>query len=128
MSTIRVDDVGPSAGGTTKSLVRGTASAWVNFNGTGTIAARDSLNVSSLTDDGTALYTVNFTNAFSAVDYAIAGFCGNDAAGSDVSTVLTKQYDEAANTTSAANFAVITTAGQFADVNLVAASIHGDLA
>jgi hypothetical protein len=127
MSTIRVDNFGPSAGGTTYSA-RGIAKAWVNFDGTGTIASRDSENVSSLTDDGTALYTVSFTNAFSAADYAIAGFCGNDASGSDVSTVLTKQYDEAANTTSAANVAVITTAGAFSDVSLVAASIHGDLA
>lgn len=118
---------GTTSVGTTY-VTNGSAKAWVNFNGTGTIAARDSLNVSSLTDDGTALYTVSFTNAFSAADYAIAGFCGNDASGSNVSTVLTKKYDEAANTTSAANVSVITTAGNFSDVNLVAASIHGDLA
>ena len=73
MSTIRVDDVGPSAGGTTKSLVRGTASAWVNFDGTGTIAARDSENVSSLTDNGTGDYTVNFTNAMGNANYATIG-------------------------------------------------------
>jgi hypothetical protein len=46
LSTIRVDNFGPSAGGTTYSA-RGIAKAWVNFNGTGTIAARDSENVSS---------------------------------------------------------------------------------
>jgi hypothetical protein len=73
MSTIRADDVGPSAGGTTRSLVRGTAAAWVNFNGTGTIAARDSENVSSLTDNGTGNHTVNFTNAFGAVEYTVVG-------------------------------------------------------
>ena len=62
MSTIRVDNFGPSAGGTTYSA-RGIAKAWVNFNGTGTIAARDSENLSSLTDNGTGDYTVNFTNS-----------------------------------------------------------------
>jgi hypothetical protein len=46
LSTIRVDNFGPSAGGTTYSA-RGIAKAWVNFNGTGAIAARDSENVSS---------------------------------------------------------------------------------
>jgi hypothetical protein len=37
--------------------------AWVNFNGTGTPAIRSSFNVSSITDDGTGLYTINFTTA-----------------------------------------------------------------
>ena len=72
MSTIRVDNFGPSAGGTTYSA-RGIAKAWVNFNGTGTIAARDSENVSSLTDNGTGNYTVNFSNAFGAADWAATG-------------------------------------------------------
>jgi hypothetical protein len=71
LSTIRVDNFGPSAGGTTYSA-RGIAKAWVNFNGTGTIAARDSENVSSLTDNGTGDYTVNISNAFAAADYAIS--------------------------------------------------------
>ena len=39
--------------------------AWVNFNGTGTVAIRASGNVSSITDNGTGDYTVNFTNALS---------------------------------------------------------------
>ena len=37
--------------------------AWVNFNGTGTVAIRDSFNVSSITDNGTGNYTVNLSNA-----------------------------------------------------------------
>jgi hypothetical protein len=37
--------------------------AWVNFNGTGTVAIRASYNVSSITDNGTGDYTVNFTTA-----------------------------------------------------------------
>ena len=68
MSLIRVDNFGPSAGGTTYSA-RGVAAAWVNFNGTGTVAVRDSENVSSLTDNGTGSYNVNYTNNFAAVDY-----------------------------------------------------------
>jgi hypothetical protein len=53
--------------------IRGSAKAWVNFNGTGTVAIRASYNVSSITDNGTGDYTVNFTNAFSDADYAITG-------------------------------------------------------
>jgi len=45
------------------------ATAWVNFNGTGTVAIRDSFNVSSITDTGTGYYTVNFTTAYADTDY-----------------------------------------------------------
>jgi hypothetical protein len=41
----------------------GLAKAWVNFNGTSTVAIRASYNVSSITDNGTGDYTVNFTTA-----------------------------------------------------------------
>lgn len=44
--------------------------AWVNFNGTGTVAIRSSGNVSSITDGGTGTYTVNFTTAMPDTNYA----------------------------------------------------------
>ena len=47
--------------------------AWVNFNGTGTVAIRASGNVSSITDNGTGNYTVNFTTAMPDANYALAG-------------------------------------------------------
>jgi len=47
--------------------------AWVNFNGTGTVAIRASGNVSSITDNGTGNYTINFTTAMSDANYMIAG-------------------------------------------------------
>ena len=46
------------------------ARAWVNFNGTGTVAIRASGNVSSITDNGTGNYTVNFTTAMPDANYA----------------------------------------------------------
>jgi hypothetical protein len=49
----------------------GLAKAWVNFNGTGTVAIRASYNVSSITDNGTGDYTVNFTTALADADYAV---------------------------------------------------------
>ena len=51
--------------------------AWVNFNGTSTVAIRASGNVSSITDNGTASYTVNFATAMPDVDYVISGSCGS---------------------------------------------------
>jgi hypothetical protein len=50
--------------------------AWVNFNGTGTVAIRASGNVSSITDNGTGDYTVNFTTAIVDVNYSTVGLCG----------------------------------------------------
>jgi hypothetical protein len=44
--------------------------AWVNFNGTGTVAIRASGNVTSITDNGTGNYTVNFTTALSDTNYS----------------------------------------------------------
>jgi hypothetical protein len=47
--------------------------AWVNFNGTGTVAIRGSGNVSSITDNGTGDYTINFTIAMTDANYAVCG-------------------------------------------------------
>jgi hypothetical protein len=44
--------------------------AWVNFNGTGTVAIRGSGNVTNITDNGTGEYTVNFTTAMTDANYA----------------------------------------------------------
>ena len=47
------------------------AKVWVNFNGTGTVAIRDSFNVSSITDVGTGQYGVNIQNAMANANYAV---------------------------------------------------------
>ena len=49
--------------------------AWVNFNGTGTVAIRASGNVSSITDNGTGDYTVNFTTAMVDANYSSVASC-----------------------------------------------------
>jgi len=48
-----------------------TCRAWVNFNGTGTVAIRASGNVSSITDTGTGRYTVNLTTAMPDANYCV---------------------------------------------------------
>ena len=52
--------------------------AWVNFNGTGTVAIREDGNVSSITDNGTGDYTVNFTTAMPDANYCIEVATGRD--------------------------------------------------
>ena len=56
----------------TQNGMTGIAKAWVNFNGQGTVAIRSSFNVSSITDNGTGDYTINFTTAMPNANYAVA--------------------------------------------------------
>jgi hypothetical protein len=50
--------------------------AWVNFNGTGTVAIRGNGNVSSITDNAAGDFTVNFTTAMSDTNYAVVAMNG----------------------------------------------------
>lgn len=49
--------------------------AFCNFNGTGTVAIRASFNVTSITDNGTGDYTVNFTTAMPDANYSVSSSC-----------------------------------------------------
>ena len=78
--------------------------AWVNFNGTGTVAIRASGNVTSITDNGTGDYTVNFTTAMPDANYSVVG-CGqfdqiNTTAGAAVFFAIAR-FSNALQTTSA---------------------------
>jgi len=79
MSTLKVNNIQTASGGsnsTPEQIEQGRAKVWINFDGTGTVAIRDSFNISSLTDNGTGDYTLNFSNAFSNDDYCLAGTAG----------------------------------------------------
>jgi hypothetical protein len=52
------------------NVINGSAKAWVNFNGTGTVAIRNSFNVNSITDIGTGEYNINFINAMPDANYS----------------------------------------------------------
>lgn len=71
MSTLKVNTIQNTSG-----VEVYTAKAWVNFNGSGTVAIRASGNVSSITDNNNGDFTVNFTNAMSDVNYSVCGFTG----------------------------------------------------
>jgi hypothetical protein len=96
MSTLKTNTLSNVAGTASTAIenaINGSAKAWVNFNGTGTVAIRASYNVSSITDNGTGDYTVNFTNAMADANFSALP-CGSDAAfGSLLAT-------QTANTTS----------------------------
>ena len=71
------------------------ARAWVNFNGTGTVAIRASGNVSSITDNGTGDYTVNFTTA---MPDANASVVSSSRYSSSSAGVYTETYQNASGT------------------------------
>ena len=57
------------------TVASGAAKAWVNFNGTGTVAIRAAFNVTSITDNGTGNYTINFTTAMPDTNYVANTGC-----------------------------------------------------
>jgi hypothetical protein len=90
--------------------------AWVNFNGTGTVAIRASGNVTSITDGGTGFYLVNFTNAMPDVNYAVAFAVGND-------TINNTGITVGARTVSSVRAVVSNSSGTVIDDSYVAVSI-----
>ena len=82
MSTIKANDIQNTSGGI--PTVKGQkliCTAWVNFQGTSTVAIRDSENVSSITDNNVGRYTVNFAVSMSSTDYCAVGGTAQDATG-----------------------------------------------
>ena len=78
--TIAFDTLSTSGqiSGTAKSvdtdyIARGCGKCFMDLNGAGTIALRDSFNISSVADNGTGLYTVSINNDFDSVNYVYAG-------------------------------------------------------
>lgn len=74
MSQIKATTLSNLAGSKTvptDTVVDGSAKAWVNFNGTGTVAIRRAFNVSSITDLGVGSYGVNFLNALVDANYGV---------------------------------------------------------
>ena len=96
MSTIKADNIATLAGVSTSmaNAVNGSAKAWVNFNGTGTVAIRASYNVSSITDNGTGDYTVNFATAMPDANYSYGYSLAYDTTGgtpTNYTALCTKQ-------------------------------------
>lgn len=103
----------------------GVAKAWINFNGSGTPTARDSYNVSSITDNGVGDYTINFSTAFSGATYDF-----NVSVGSGTSNNLQHAFQGgAAPTASAFRFRTYDSSlSGFTDATWISATFFGDQA
>ena len=126
MSTINVSNLndGTTTVATTY-VTNGSAKAWINLNGTGTIAARDSLNISSTTDIGNGYYRPNFTNSMSGDTYAVSGTVVGSTSSNYYSFVAP---DGGALTASNFDSEIIYHSGSRNDMDYVHYVIHGDLA
>ena len=74
MSTLKLGTIATQDGTESTdvtNVINGSAKAWVNFNGTGTVAIRRSFNVTSLTDLAVGKYTVNFTTAMTDANFSV---------------------------------------------------------
>ena len=122
MSTLTVSNI-KATGETASRAVSGVAAAWVNFDGTGTIATRDSLNIASLTDNGTGQYLLNYTSAMANANYVGAA----DSRAQSNAATFRSGLSYPNNTASSGNCRV----GQnssYVDESSIAQTIFGDLA
>lgn len=116
MSTLKVNEIQDTSGGSSNLTIPGAAKAWVNYNQVSP-AIRDSFNVSSVTDHSTGLLTLNFTNALANANYAFAGTAGHVSPSGSTTAIFTVELPDAANISS-----VMTTSSLQVEVNYVTAS------
>lgn len=123
MSTIQVNAIQSSSGTqevTQTTLFSGTAKAWSNLNGTGTIAERDSFNISSISDLGVGHYTVNLTASMDNSNYSGNSNGDNNAGDAPFPKELT--------TLAVGSFEVFYYGGSVYDPSYACIQIWGDLA
>ncbi len=72
MSTLKADTIQSTSGGAATLTKQSATKVWLNLNGTGTIATRDSFNVSGVVDNGTGNYTTSFISSFDDANYSHA--------------------------------------------------------
>tara|TARA_S200002703_G_scaffold153904_1_gene155987 strand:- start:39 stop:434 length:396 start_codon:yes stop_codon:yes gene_type:complete len=128
--TIIADTLTHSTAGsvTTDFVVNGSAKAWVNFNGTGTIADNDSFNLSTLTDSGTGIYRTNFTNAMSNVHHCNSFACRENTTtnGGDINRFV--NYNRQISSASYTDLTTQTSGTTPVDLEMINVVTHGDLA
>lgn len=121
MSTVHCNTVQTSSGGPVTLTKQSAAKAWVNFNGV-TFGSRDSFNVSSLDDDGTGTYGVNFSSSFSDGNYSATSTTGGGGA-------INIPYDDYTQTASSYTIGIRRTdTANFFDASRIHYSMNGDLA
>ena len=122
MSTVKADTIVASDGTSPVTLTKQSATkTWVNFNGTGTIATRESFNVSTLTDNGTGDYKVTFTSSMGTNNF---GATSSNGEGSTHGTRIMTINEQA----SSSQTIMSQTPSTYDDTIIVCLDVNGDLA
>lgn len=119
LTTAKLTTLADSAGSNTSTpaqIASGRAKAWVNFNGTGTVAIRASYNVSSITDNAVGNYTVNFTTAMADANYAVVS-------GTDITTTYSGETTSLESLTTTSCRVLHAEAGSYCDASLICLTI-----
>ena len=124
MSTLKVTNI-QATGETASRAVSGVAAAWVNFDGTGTIATRDSVNVASLTDSGTGQYYANYTSNMANGNYSFPYYASAD---NPSGIGAFSNHYMGGNDAETGRIGVSSYAASFVDSDVVTITVHGDLA
>ena len=95
--------------------------AWVNFDGTGTVAIRASYNVSSITDNGVGDYTINFAAAMPDANYSFSLSGRAQSSGVSTGMVFNQHFDTSPS--SSAIRITSTQGGSFADISIISVAI-----
>jgi len=86
-SELRVNTLKDASGNNSIGMsyvAEGTAKAWMSLNGTGTIALRDSFNISGVVDNGTGSYTPSYSSNFGNANYSASGAGGSSNSNANV--------------------------------------------
>ena len=129
-SELRVNSLKDASGNNsiaTSVVFNGSAKAWFNYNGFGTIAYRDSFNCASLTDHATGDHSVNFTSSMTSDDYSSAGIVGNGNNADIVNAQMRRGTSETGSIRLTINYANGGTTALF-DYSECTGNINGDLA
>jgi len=99
--------------------------AWVNFNGSGTVAIRDDFNVSSITDTGTGAYKVNISNALPSTNYAVTSNSSH-LSGTYLAFPALRDRDQQTRSTTQFHIDCLNNGGAFTDGQELHIAVFGD--
>jgi len=127
---IKADTLEHSTAGSldTSYVVNGSAKAWLNLNGTGTIATRDSFNISSVTDTNTGKYAPVLTSAMGNTNYSLAGYNNKHSGESFYAGGGSGLGINAFVTTTASTYDLLSYSNAYVDSKYVYSQVFGDLA
>lgn len=115
MSTVRVNTIQTTSGKEVKG-----SSVWANID-TNPVTIRDDLNVSSVTDEGSAIARYTFTNSFNSANHACSSMASND------NNIAGNDSDSHVQTSSTVQIQIYDRGGSAQDSDWLTMCVHGSM-